>query len=334
MVSGPILIVDDEPFNLAVLEAALSDEYPLLFARSGTDALVVALKHRPALILLDIQMPDLNGYDVCRKLKADPRTEAIPVIFISGLSDVGDEKQGFAAGGVDYIIKPISRPILLARVNIHLTLVRASVLDKSHRDAIHMLGDAGHFNDADTGVHIWRMAAYASLIASAYGLDTEQCALIELAAPMHDTGKIGIPHAILKKPGKLTADEWEVMKTHSKVGHDILSQSDAPVFQMAAQIALHHHERWDGTGYPDRLQGLEIHVAARVVALADVFDALTMRRPYKDAWPIDKVLATIRESAGGHFEPAMVQSFESVLDRICEIKEVWDSKEIKGDTTC
>ncbi len=331
MVTGPILIVDDEPFNLAVMEVALSDEYPLLFARSGTDALAVAIKQKPLLILLDIQMPDMNGYEVCRRLKADSRTEGIPVIFISGLSDVGDEKQGFAAGGVDYIVKPISRPILLARVNIHLSLVRASVLDKSHRDAIHMLGDAGHFNDADTGVHIWRMAAYAGLIATAYGLDAEQCALIELAAPMHDTGKIGIPHAILKKPGKLSADEWEVMKTHSKMGHDILSPSDAPVFQMAAQIAMHHHERWDGSGYPSHLRGAEIPVAARVVALADVFDALTMRRPYKEAWPLEKVLATIKESSGSHFDPAVVQAFESVLPRICEAKEIWDSKEKTGD---
>jgi putative two-component system response regulator len=149
MVNGTVLIVDDEPFNLAVIEATLSDEYPLLFARHGADALAVAIKQRPALILLDIQMPDLNGYDVCRMLKADTTTEATPVIFISGLSDVGEEEQGFSAGGVDYNIKPISRPILLARVNIHFSLVRASVLEKSHRDAIYMLGDVGHFNDAD-----------------------------------------------------------------------------------------------------------------------------------------------------------------------------------------
>ena len=327
MASGPILIVDDEPFNLAVMEAALSDDYRLLFARNGADALAAASRHLPSLILLDIQMPDMDGYAVCSRLKADPRTEAIPVIFISGLTDVGDEEKGFAAGGVDYITKPISRSILMARVNTHLSLVRASSLDRSHRDAIHMLGHAGHFNDTDTGVHIWRMAAYAGLIASSYGVDKDQSALIELAAPMHDTGKIGIPHAILKKPGKLNAEEWVVMKTHSRVGHDILTKSDAPVFQMAAEIALRHHERWDGTGYPDNLQGLDIPVSARVVALADVFDALTMRRPYKEAWPMDQVVATMRESSGSHFEPAMVQAFDAVLPRIREMKADWDAQE-------
>lgn len=159
MTTNPILMVDDEPLNLAVMEAALSDDYGLLFARNGAEALAAATKHLPSLILLDIQMPDMNGYAVCRQLKANPRTEAIPVIFISGLADAGHEEEGFASGGVDYIVKPISRPILRARVNTHLSLVRASRLDKSHRDAIHMLGEAGHFNDTDTGVHIWRMAA-------------------------------------------------------------------------------------------------------------------------------------------------------------------------------
>lgn len=327
MMSNTILIVDDEPINLAVMEVALKDDYRLVFARNGLDAMVAALKHLPSLILLDIQMPDMNGYAVCHQLKADPRTEGIPVIFISGLADAGHEEEGFACGAVDYIHKPISRAILRARVQTHLSLVRASRLDRSYREAIHMLGEAGHFNDNDTGVHIWRMAAYAGLIASAYGLEKEQCELIELAAPMHDTGKIGIPHAILKKPGKLDADEWEQMKTHSRIGHDILSKSDAPIFQMAATIALHHHERWDGSGYPDQLAGLDIPVAARVVALADVFDALSMSRPYKPAWPKAKVIATIRASAGSHFEPAMVQAFDAVLDKMCQTKADWDLKE-------
>lgn len=326
MASTTILIVDDEPSNLAVMDAVLGENYRLLFARNGASALALALKHLPSLILLDIQMPDMNGFDVCRQLKADSRTAAIPVIFISGLSDVGDEEKGFAAGGVDYIVKPISRAILAARVNTHLSLVHASSLDKSYRDAIHMLGHTGHFNDTDTGVHIWRMAAYAGLIAEAYGLDKPHCELIELAAPMHDTGKIGIPHAILKKPGKFDAEEWAVMKTHSKMGFDILSLSDAPIFKMAAEIALRHHERWDGSGYPDNLAGPDIPVSARVVALADVFDALTMRRPYKEAWPLDQVLATMQESSGNHFEPAMVQAFDAVLPRILEVKADWDSK--------
>jgi len=331
MPTGPLLIVDDEPLNLAAMEAVLCDDYRLLFARNGVDAVAVALKHRPALILLDVQMPGMTGYAVCRQLKADPRTEEIPIIFVTGLADVGHEQEGFACGGVDYIAKPVSPPLLLARVNTHLSLVRTSILDRSYRDAIHMLGEAGHFNDTDTGVHIWRMAAYAAAIAAAYGFDKEQCALIELAAPMHDTGKIGIPNAILKKPGKLNAEEWEQMKTHSKIGHDILARSDAPIFQMAADIALHHHERWDGTGYPDGLQGSAIPVSARIVALADVFDALTMKRPYKEAWPLELAIATVHESTGTHFDPTVVQAFDAVLPRIVEIASEWDLKEQRGN---
>lgn len=331
MTSYPILLVDDEPFNLAAMEAALADSYELVFARNGTVAIAAALKHAPALILLDIQMPDMNGYAVCRQLKADPRTEGIPVIFISGLDDAGHEEEGFASGAVDYIVKPISRSVLRARVQTHLSLVRASRLDRSYQDAIRMLGEAGHFNDFDTGVHIWRMAAYARLIASAYGLQAEQCELIELAAPMHDTGKIGISQAILKKPGKLDAQEWAEMQTHSQIGHDILAKSEAPIFRMAAEIALHHHERWDGTGYPGNLKGEAIPVSARVVAVADVFDALTMKRPYKEAWPLDQVIATIRQSSGTHFEPAMIQAFDAVLPQICQVKEEWDRKERLGN---
>ena len=333
MPKGPILIVDDEPVNLATMDAALRDRHKLVFARNGKEAIAASLKHAPALILLDIQMPDMNGYAVCRQLKSDPRTEAIPIIFITSLTDIGDEAEGFKAGGVDYITKPFSRDILTARVQTHLTLVRVSQLERSYFDAIHMLGQAGHFNDTDTGVHIWRMAAYARVLASAYGLPEDLCALIELAAPMHDTGKIGISHAILKKPGKLNAQEWMEMKTHSRIGYNILATSEAPVFTLAAEIALYHHERWDGSGYPDGLAGEDIPVSARVVAVADVFDALTMKRPYKEAWPIDRVLATVRESAGTHFDPAMIEAFELVLPQMIAMKADWDDAELKRIVT-
>ena len=188
-----------------------------------------------------------------------------------------------------------------------------------------MLGDAGHYNDSDTGVHIWRMAAYARALATACGWDSAQATLLEQAAPMHDTGKVGIPDAILRKPGKLDAEEWKVMKTHCQIGYDILSRSDAPVFQLAAEVAMHHHEKWDGSGYPDGLEADAIPESARIVALADVFDALTMKRPYKEPWPIDKVLATLRESAGSHFEPNLVETFITILPDILRIKAEWDA---------
>lgn len=325
--NSPILIVDDEPRNLAALEAILSDDYPLVFARNGGEAIAAAQKHGPMLILLDIEMPDMNGYTVCRQLKADPRTKNIPVIFVSSLAEVGDEAAGFEVGAVDYIVKPVSPVIVSARVRNQLLLVQVTELQASYAAAIDMLGEAGHYNDTDTGAHIWRMAAYSRLLARAAGWSERQAELLEMGAPMHDTGKIGIPDSILKKPGKLDAKEWSVMKMHAKIGHDILSRSSAPIFQMAAEIALRHHERWDGSGYPDGLAGAAIPESARIVALADVFDALATKRPYKEAWPMEQVIATIKESSGKHFEPRLVEVFISILPQILDLKASWASRE-------
>jgi cyclic di-GMP phosphodiesterase len=327
LVSSPILIVDDEPTNLAVLRQILKDEYPLVFARSGAEALTAAVKHRPRLVLLDVDMPDLDGYEVCRRLKADLVTEAIPVIFVSVLTAVGNEEAGFAAGGVDYIMKPVSAPIVRARVRTHLSLIRTSELEKSHRAAIFMLGEAGHYNDTDTGVHIWRMAAYSRALAEALGWSPEAAAMLELAAPMHDTGKIGISDLILRKPGPLNDDEWVVMKTHCDIGYRILSKNDAPLFALAAEVALGHHEKWDGSGYPHGLAGTVIPESARIVAVADVFDALSVKRPYKEAWPPERVLATLDEGAGKHFEPRLIAIFRRIIPTIQALKVHWDARE-------
>jgi putative two-component system response regulator len=225
---------------------------------------------------------------------------------------------------VDYIVKPVYPAIVLARVRAQLSLVRATRLEQSWRDAISMLGEAAHFNDTDTGVHIWRMAAYAAALAKASGWSVDDCQMLELAAPMHDTGKLGVPQAILQKPGPLNTEEWVVMKTHPQVGHNILARSASPVFQLAAQIALQHHEKWDGSGYPQGLQGLQISQAARMVAIADVFDALTMKRPYKDAWPMEQVLASIAAGRGQHFDPQLYDLFLSILPEILRIKAHWE----------
>ncbi len=324
--SGPILIVDDEPANLALLRQILAPEHALVFARNGNEALAAAAKHRPALILLDIQMPDMDGYTACRRLKADPLTESIPVIFVTGLAEVGDETAGFEAGAVDYIVKPISPPIVRARVRNHLSLVSATQLEKSYHEAIYMLGEASEFKDTDTGAHIWRMAAYSSVLAAACGWDAAACRQLELAAPMHDLGKLSIPDAILHKPGKLDAAEWKLMQTHSAVGHKILSKSsNAPILQMAATVALRHHEKWDGSGYPDGLAGETIPQMARIVAIADVFDALSMTRPYKEAWPLDRIMDTLKDSAGTHFDPQLIERFIGILPRILAIKDEWDA---------
>ncbi|PRC94344.1 HD domain-containing phosphohydrolase [Solimicrobium silvestre] len=325
-----ILIVDDEPANLAIMEDALADSYKLAFARNGRETLAAVAKHCPAMVLLDIGLPDINGYDLCRQIKKIDSTGSVQVIFVTAYTDTAHEEAGFDAGGVDYLIKPVSTPIVRARVATHLSLVRATLLEKSYRDAILMLGQAGHFNDTDTGAHIWRMAAYARALAQGYGWSEENSERLELAAPMHDTGKIGIPQGILRKPGPLDEQEWVVMRTHPQIGYNILSKSDAPVFQLAAEVALRHHEKWDGSGYPDGLRRKDIPESARIVALADVFDALSMRRPYKEPWPIEKILGYVNASSGQHFDPKLVDVFSKILPQLLDIQSKWASAEDKS----
>jgi len=318
-----VLIVDDEPNNLQVLKQILNERYKLIFATNGEKALEAAVKHRPDLVLLDIMMPGMNGYEACERLRATPATRDIPVIFVTAMSEVEDEARGFDVGAVDYIQKPVSGPIVLRRIETHLSLVRAQELENSQKAAIYMLGEAGHYNDTDTGVHIWRMAAYSRALAEAVGWPEHMLDRIELAAPMHDTGKIGIPDDILKAPRKLTAEEWEVMKHHAEIGYEILSKSNTPMFVMAAEIARCHHEKWDGSGYPAGLSGEAIPETARIVALTDVFDALTMKRPYKEPWSVEDSMTELRKNSGNHFEPRLVDMFEKILPEILSVKQKW-----------
>jgi len=324
--SFPILIVDDQPQNLAAMRQVL-DDYKLFFARSGEEALRMAAKHLPALILLDIDMPGMSGLDTCKQLRTMDGLRHTPIIFVSALTEGGAELAGFEAGGVDYIFKPISAPVVRARVKTHLSLVASERLERINRDAIYMLGVAGHYSDNDTGVHIWRMAEYAAVLAKAAGWSPERCNMLRMAAPMHDTGKIGIPASILKKPGKLDDEEWQIMRTHPKIGYDILSYSDEPVFQFAAEVALGHHERWDGTGYPRRLSADEIPQSARIVAIADVFDALTMKRPYKEAWSVERAVEVVGRDSGSHFDPELWRLFMSVIDEVVAVRDDWAERE-------
>jgi putative two-component system response regulator len=323
MMRQTILIVDDEPGNLVIMRDILADSYKLVFARNGKETVAAVLKHRPAMVLLDIGLPDTDGYALCRRIKSLDTSGRIQVIFVTGYTDAQHETAGFEAGSVDYITKPVSRPVVRARVRAHLSLVHVTALEQSHHDAISMLAHAGHYNDTDTGTHIWRMAAYANALARACGWDAERSGQLELAAPMHDTGKLGIPQAILRKPGPLDAQEWEVMKTHARIGHNILSRSEAPVFRLAAEVALHHHEKWDGSGYPDGLAGLAIPESARIVALADVFDALSMPRSYKAPWTIGKILDYVQAGSGVHFDPALVRVFCQILPELLDIQKGW-----------
>ncbi len=322
-----LLVVDDEPANLQVLRHILQEDYRLLFAKDGTKALELAAREKPELILLDVMMPGMTGYQVCAQLKATPATSAIPVIFVTALADVEDEAQGFAVGAVDYITKPVSPPIVKARVRTHLSLVRVEELRETRLQIVQRLGLAAEYKDNETGLHVIRMSHYSRVLALAAGFSEAQAEELLNAAPMHDVGKIGIPDAVLRKPGKLDGEEWEVMKQHAQIGADIIGEHPSGLLRMAREIALNHHEKWDGSGYPRGIGGAEIPVEARIIAIADVFDALTSERPYKKAWPVEEAVQLLREQSGRHFDPELVELFLGQLPAILEIKERWAERD-------
>lgn len=318
-----LLLVDDEPVNLQVLREILQRDYRLLFARDGHKALSLAESERPDLILLDVMMPGMTGFEACERLKQLKSTQHIPVIFVTALSEEADESQGFACGAVDYITKPISPAIVRARVRTHLSLVHMDELRETRLQIVQRLGLAAEYKDNETGLHVIRMSHFSRILARAAGFSDAAQEEILHAAPMHDIGKIGIPDAILAKPGKLTAEEWDVMKQHPAIGAHIIGDQSTGLLQMARRIALHHHEKWDGSGYPDGLKGTDIPIEARIVAIADVFDALVTDRPYKSAWPVDKAVALIRSEAGKHFDPELVELFFQELPVILEVRDRW-----------
>ena len=318
-----VLIVDDEPTNLRVLNQILNDSYKLIFAKSGQEALTLVEKEAPDLILLDVMMPGLTGYEVCEHLKKNPKFKSIPVIFITALSDPDDEAKGLNLGAVDYISNPISPAVVKARVKTHLSLVDAEELRRTRLQVIQRLGRASEYKDNETGMHVMRMSHYARIIALDYGFSKAEADNLFNAAPMHDIGKIGIPDSIMLKPGKLTTEEFAIMKKHPEIGAEILGDSDSDLIELAKLVSMTHHEKWDGTGYPKQLKGTEIPIEGRIVALADVFDALTSVRPYKDAWSISKAMEFIHSEKNKHFDPQLVEIFEQQIEQIIDIKERW-----------
>ena len=318
-----LLLVDDEPTNLQVLRHVLQADYRLLFATDGERALQVAREQRPDLVLLDIMMPNMDGYAVCCALKADAATASIPVIFITALDDSQDETAGFDVGGVDYLTKPVSPPVVRARVRTHLSLVRMEELRETRLQIVQRLGRAAEYKDNETGMHVIRMSHFSKLLALAAGHSPAWAEDLLNAAPMHDVGKIGIPDAVLRKPGPLDADEWATMRRHPEIGAEIIGEHPSGVLQLAREIALAHHEKWDGSGYPRGLAGEAIPLSARIVAIADVFDALTTRRPYKEPWPVQDALDHIAAQAGKHFDPALVALFAPLLPQLLEIRARW-----------
>ncbi len=335
-----ILIVDDVKENLQLLSEFLTAaDYVIRSATSGKIALMSLSVKLPDLILLDIKMPDMNGFEVCEKLKSNPETAKIPIIFISAADDVQSKVDAFRYGGIDYITKPFANEEVLARVSTHLqldeykhhledkvedALQEIRILNKeltaTQDEVVMKMGAITEERSEETGMHVVRVGEFSYLLAKLYQLDEKTCELIYKAAPMHDIGKVGIPDSILHKKGSLEDDEWKVMKTHTTKGYEIFKSSTRELLKMVAIIANEHHEKWDGTGYPQGLKGKDIHIAGRIVILADVFDALTSERCYKKAWTIEKAVEFLKEQSGIMFEPKIMTLFLDNLDKFIALK--------------
>ena len=329
-----LLVVDDLAVNIDVLTDILNDHYRIIAALSGEAALKICQRSpQPDLVLLDVNMPGMSGYQLCAELQKNTLTAHLPVIFVTTNSSVEDEQRGFELGAVDYIAKPVSPPLVRARVKNHIALhnqsrhleqlvqQRTEELNDTRLEIIRRLGLAAEFKDVGTGMHIIRMSWYSRIIAEQAGMSPEWCELLYNAAPMHDIGKIGIPDKILLKPAKLDAQEWETMRRHSEFGAQIIGDHDSPILVLAKEIALHHHEKWDGSGYPYGLKGEQIPLSARIVALADVCDALASKRPYKEAWDQQAVVDYVTDQAGKHFDPDLVPHLLEALPRFEEIQQ-------------
>ena len=343
-----ILIVDDSPDNLTLLGEILKDDYKVKVANNGEKALKLAgAENPPDLILLDIVMPGIDGYEVCRRLKSDKSTAIIPIIFLTARTDVEDEKRGLELGAVDYVFKPISAPIVAARVKTHLQLKAAAdflrdknayleqIVDKRTNEiralqevTIFALASLAETRDNETGKHIRRTQLYVKVLADKLrGHPRFQATLTDYyidllfkSAPLHDIGKVGIPDRILLKPEVLLPEEFEVMKTHTRLGREALINAERNLdskmefLSFAKEITFSHHERWDGKGYPEKLSGEAIPLSARLMALADVYDAIISRRVYKPALTHDEAINIIGKGRGQQFDPDVVDAFIEIQD--------------------
>jgi cyclic di-GMP phosphodiesterase len=330
-----ILLVDDIPANIKILVGALRESYYLVVATNGLDAIKAALEKKPDLILLDVMMPGMDGYEVCKRLKARAETANIPIIFVTAMDEEKDETRGFLLGAVDFIIKPIRPVIVKARVQTHIALRMAQCELQQHRDELeeiifertrelreaqveitNRLVQAAEYHDYQTSCHTTRMAHYCVVLGRAHGMKEHELTLFFHASAMHDIGKLGVSDSILHKKGTLTPDEFTEMKRHTLIGADLLYGPENELMNLAHLIALTHHEKWDGTGFPLGLKKEEIPFAGRVAALCDVFDALSSERPYKEAWPLEEARKVVLEQKGIHFDPYVVELFEENYSKI------------------
>jgi putative two-component system response regulator len=352
--NATVLVVDDTPDNLILACAILKPLYRVKVANCGELALKIALSDTPPdLILLDVVMPEMDGYEVCRRLKSNPVSADIPILFLTAKTELADEEFGLELGAVDYIAKPISPSILSARVKAHLGLkrMRDFLKDQNHfleaevkrrvceivavQDVtVHALASLAETRDSDTGNHLRRTKFYVRLLAEhlrhhprfQHFLDHEQ--VIETlfkSAPLHDIGKVGVPDRILLKPGRLEPDEFEIMKTHTTLGYEAIHQAevdlgaDLPFLRQAKEIALYHQEKWDGSGYPEGLKGDEIPISARLMAVADVYDALVSRRVYKEPMEHQQAREIMLKGRGSHFDPDILDAFVTLEPQFLDI---------------
>lgn len=329
-----ILVVDDLPDNIATMTEILGDEYRVTFAMNGSDALAAACEQpKPTLILLDVMMPGMDGYEVCRRLKADLRTQNIPVIFVTASGDAGSEEHGLDLGAVDYIQKPCNPAIVRQRVRIHLDLhnqnqalerlvrERTAELERTRRQIVTRLARAGDYRDSESGSHVVRVCQYCQSLALAAGIPPTTADLLLLAAAMHDIGKIGVPDHILLKQGKLDESEQTVMQLHTLIGPEIIGNDESELLTLARSIALTHHERWDGAGYPRKLSGADIPIEGRIAAICDTFDTLTTGGYGKRALKPEEAAKVIIAEAGKAFDPELVQRFSQIVPEFSRIRE-------------
>lgn len=354
-----VLVVDDTPDNLTLMSGLLKDQYKVKIANNGERALkVVQTGTLPDIILLDIMMPVMDGYETCRHLKANTETRDIPVIFLTAKAEVEDEMKGFELGAVDYITKPISPPIVMTRLKTHLQLKRMRDYLKDKNEfleeevqkrtqevtavqdvTILALASLAETRDNDTGNHIRRTQHYIRILAeklrhnirfSHLLNDDKTIDMLFKSAPLHDIGKVGIPDHILLKPGRFTPEEFEIMKSHTTLGRDSIIAAEKrlglelPFLAYAKEIAYSHQEKWDGTGYPEGLSGDDIPISGRLMAVADVYDALICRRVYKEGMPHEKAVKIIQEGSGSHFDPDIVEAFMACTDEFLAIAKRYE----------
>lgn len=351
-----VLVVDDAPANLSLLAGLLQANYRVKLAASGAKALELVQRARPDLILLDVMMPGMDGYEVCQRLKADPETRAIPVLFLTAMTQTEDEARGFQVGAADFIQKPINPIVLQARVRTHLQVKayedelrdrnvwlqtelsqRLQQVDLLRDATLHVMISFAEFRDEATGHHVRRTQEYVRTLAAwlyVQGrhpevLNPESIDHIARSAPLHDLGKVATPDHILLKPGRHTPEEQVTMRLHAMQGWEMLRRAadrmgnDGHFLQHAMDIARCHHEKWDGTGYPEGLMGADIPLSARLMAVADVYDALISRRPYKPPMTHEQALGIIRDGAGAHFDPGVVEALEACLADFQHIAQTW-----------